>query len=172
MQNFHIQLATSNDAERLSAFAIAQFIATYADQNNPDDSQAYVNSTLTPKILRHELLDEKARTLLVVRDTQLIAYAQIRFRDKHALVTQHDAVELQRFYVAHSEHGNGLAHTLMREVQQHALALGGQYLWLSAWERNPRAMAFYFKLGFIDMGVTDFYVGSDRQTDHILVVRL
>jgi diamine N-acetyltransferase len=172
MPNYTIQLATSDDAERLSAFAIAQFIATYADQNNPADSQAHVNSTLTPEILKQGLLDEKARTLLVIRDAQLLAYAQIRFRDKHALVTQHDAVELQRFYVAHSEHGNGLAHTLMREAQQHALTLCGQYLWLSAWERNPRAMAFYLKLGFIDMGVTDFYVGSDRQTDHILVARL
>ena len=53
-----------------------------------------------------------------------------------------------------------------------AVALGGQQMWLSVWERNPRAIAFYGKCGFRLVGTKDFWVGSDRQTDHVMVAEL
>ena len=60
----------------------------------------------------------------------------------------------------------------MQAAQASARAMAGKHLWLSVWERNPRAIAFYVKMGFIDVGTTDFYVGSDRQTDRVLITRL
>ena len=48
-----------------------------------------------------------------------------------------------------------------------ARGLGARTLWLSVWERNPRAQAFYAKTGFTRVGEADFWVGPDRQTDHI-----
>jgi diamine N-acetyltransferase len=42
-------------------------------------------------------------------------------------------------------------------------------LWLGVWERNPRAIAFYAKSGFSEVGIHDFLVGTDRQTDRVLV---
>jgi hypothetical protein len=34
---------------------------------------------------------------------------------------------------------------------------------------NPGAIAFYQKVGFVDRGSHDFFVGHDRQTDRVLV---
>jgi ribosomal protein S18 acetylase RimI-like enzyme len=53
-----------------------------------------------------------------------------------------------------------------------ARELGGRSLWLSVWERNPRAIAYYAKSGFRDLGTADFWVGSDRQTDRIMALDL
>ena len=41
-------------------------------------------------------------------------------------------------------------------------------MWLGVWERNARAIAFYAKWGFIDIGDHVFMLGSDRQTDRIM----
>lgn len=49
---------------------------------------------------------------------------------------------------------------------------GGRTLWLGVWEGNARAKAFYLKTGFVDVGSHVFMVGTDRQTDRILVRRL
>jgi ribosomal protein S18 acetylase RimI-like enzyme len=57
----------------------------------------------------------------------------------------------------------------MSAVHEAAREFGGRHIWLSVWERNPRAIAFYTKVGFVDVGSTDFYVGPDRQTDRVLV---
>jgi hypothetical protein len=43
-------------------------------------------------------------------------------------------------------------------------------VWLSVWDQNPRAIAFYRKVGFEDVGSTEFGVGSDRQTDRIMAI--
>jgi ribosomal protein S18 acetylase RimI-like enzyme len=49
---------------------------------------------------------------------------------------------------------------------------GGRTAWLSVWEKNPRAQAFYAKVGFTRVGEADFRVGPDRQTDHILALTI
>jgi len=41
-------------------------------------------------------------------------------------------------------------------------------MWLGVWERNLRAIAFYAKCGFIDVGSHVFELGSDLQTDRIM----
>jgi len=50
-----------------------------------------------------------------------------------------------------------------------AQELGGRSIWLSVREHNPRAIAFYTKSGFEDLGTTDFWMGSARQLDRVLV---
>jgi ribosomal protein S18 acetylase RimI-like enzyme len=60
----------------------------------------------------------------------------------------------------------------MSEVHRAAPELGGRQLWLGVWERNARAIAFYKKIGFVDVGSHDFYVGADRQTDRVLLTRI
>jgi ribosomal protein S18 acetylase RimI-like enzyme len=57
----------------------------------------------------------------------------------------------------------------MLAVHDAARELGGRHLWLGVWERNPRAIAFYAKSGFVDIGSHDFFVGADRQTDQVFV---
>ena len=47
--------------------------------------------------------------------------------------------------------------------------IGGRDFWLGVWERNPRAIAFYGKSGFIEVGSHVFMDGSDAQRDLVLV---
>ena len=45
---------------------------------------------------------------------------------------------------------------------------GPRTLWLGVWERNPRAIAFYTKCGFVDVGEHAFVFGTDEQTDRVM----
>jgi diamine N-acetyltransferase len=49
-----------------------------------------------------------------------------------------------------------------------ARKLRGRTLWLGVWEHNARAIAFYTKCGFIDVGEHAFFVGGDEQTDRVM----
>lgn len=59
------------------------------------------------------------------------------------------AEELQVLYTMASMHGSGLGRALVAEV----LADRPAQLWV--WDRNPRAIRFYSKLGFTADGVAD-----------------
>jgi ribosomal protein S18 acetylase RimI-like enzyme len=45
-------------------------------------------------------------------------------------------------------------------------------MWLGVWEHNPRAIAFYHKHGFVDVGDHVFLLGEDPQTDIIMELDL
>ena len=45
-------------------------------------------------------------------------------------------------------------------------------LWLGVWTQNFKALAFYRKYGFIEVGEHTFQLGADRQTDLILSTHL
>ena len=60
----------------------------------------------------------------------------------------------------------------MRAVMVVAAATGAGAVWLGVWERNARAIAFYAKCGFADVGAHDFRLGDDLQTDRVMVVGL
>ena len=98
-----------------------------------------------------------------------MAYAQVRRATPPACVTTDAPVELYRFYVDRPWQGTGLAQRLMAAVHAAASALGGRSLWLCVWERNPRAISFYTKSGYREVGGATFYLGTDRQSDRVLV---
>ena len=99
----------------------------------------------------------------------MAGYAQLRSGLAPTCVTGELPVELWRFYIAQAWHGRGVAQALMRRVESEAYRRGARTLWLGVWERNERAKAFYHKNGFSDVGSHVFMVGTDAQTDRILV---
>jgi ribosomal protein S18 acetylase RimI-like enzyme len=56
----------------------------------------------------------------------------------------------------------------MRAAAEHAGVAGARTLWLGVWERNPRAIAFYRKCGFTEVGTQTFVLGTDHQRDLVL----
>ena len=54
-------------------------------------------------------------------------------------------------------------------MEDKARARGARELWLGVWERNERAQAFYRKCGFRKVGTQIFVVGTDPQTDHVML---
>jgi diamine N-acetyltransferase len=168
-----MRAASPDDAEALAAFAAAAFEQTYGAQNDPDDTLAYLTEAFGPKQQHNELADPDLLTCLAEFDGQLVAYAQIhRSSLPPPCVSEVMPIELKRFYVSHEWQGRGAAQRLMDQAKRTARDWGGTALWLSVWERNPRAIAFYVKAGFVEVGTTFFVVGKDRQDDRVMLARL
>lgn len=115
-----------------------------------------------------EIADPDGVTLLVESSGRLIGYSQVRRSAPPEAVRGEAPVEIRRFYVDRPWHGRGVAQRLMAAARDAARDLGGRTLWLNVWERNPRAIAFYARHGFRDVGAVDFWLGSDRQTDRVM----
>jgi ribosomal protein S18 acetylase RimI-like enzyme len=49
---------------------------------------------------------------------------------------------------------------------------GAQTLYLSVWQHNHRAIAFYAKHGFATVGTAVFVLGNDQQMDPIMALPL
>jgi diamine N-acetyltransferase len=172
IESIHIRRGVLEDAPRLAAFAAQTFADAFGADNKPEDLQAHLESSYGVLQQSKELLDPNEITLLAFAGETLIAFAQVRRKLPPACVTQEQAIEVHRFYVDRLAHGQGVAQALMGAVKTAAKEFEAKHLWLSVWQRNPRAVAFYAKMGFEIVGSADFVVGSDVQTDHIVVAAL
>lgn len=167
-----LRRATTGDAAALARFAARTFTEAFGAENRPEDLAAHLTRSFGVAQQSIELADPKYITLVMEGPDGLAAYAQVRLSVPPPCVETSEPVELLRFYVDRRWHGHGVAQRLMEEVFAAAAELGGRSVWLSVWERNPRAIAFYVKHGFRDAGSAVFYVGDDRQSDRILVAAI
>lgn len=164
-----IRAGVASDAANLANLAARTFHETFAADNRPEDLALHMAHAYGISHQERELTDPAIATLLVEVDGQLAGYAQLREGSPPACVNAEAPIELWRFYVAQPWHGRGVAQALMRAVETAARVRGGRTLWLGVWERNDRAKAFYEKTGFTDVGSHVFMLGTDAQTDRILV---
>ncbi|MEA2724917.1 MAG: diamine N-acetyltransferase [Gemmatimonadales bacterium] len=153
----------------LADLAARTFRETYAAENRPEDMTLHVSRAFAASQLAADLANPEIATLLVEADGQLAGYAQLRANGAPDCVRGDTPLELWRFYVAAPWHGRGVAHALMRNVELEARARDADTLWLGVWERNERAQSFYRKCGFTDVGSQVFLLGTDAQTDRIMV---
>ncbi len=170
MKDVTICRAEVADAAELAEFAARTFEETYSVENKLEDMRAHVDANFGPSQQAAELSDPSVTTILSRSSGELVAYAQIRRSTPPSCVTHAAPIELHRFYVDRKAHGSGLASRLMGAVHQAAHELEGRHIWLGVWKQNARAIAFYKKVDFIDVGSTIFMVGPDRQVDRVLVV--
>lgn len=164
-----IRRGTPDDAAALAAFASRIFTETFGPENRPEDVRAYVASAYGTARQAAEIVDPAIVTIVVDQRGQLLGYAQVRRHDVPGCVTGEAPVELWRFYVDRSKQGTGLAQQLMSAVHDAARELGGRTIWLGVGETNARAIAFYAKCGFTDVGSHPFWLGEDRQMDRVMV---
>ena len=167
-----IRRGTPADAAVLARFAARTFEETFGRDNDPAHLAEHLATAYGASQQERELADPDCLTLLIEAGGELAGYAQVRRHAPPPCVTESAPVEVARFYVDRRWQGRGVAQRLMTAVGEAAAELGGHRVWLGVWERNPRAIAFYAKYGFIDAGSTDFYVGPDRQTDRVLTAEV
>lgn len=166
---FRLRRGQPADAPQLAAFAARTFRDTFAAANRPEDIAAYLPTAYGISQQASELANAEIITLILDHGATIVAYAQVRLTVAPDCVEGAAPAELWRFYVDQPWHGRGLAPRLMSAVHDAAAELGGRTLWLGVWEKNERAIAFYKKCGFRDVGQHDFWLGDDRQTDRIML---
>jgi len=168
--SLRIRRATVADAEALSEIGARTFFETFAADNTPEDMKLFLESTWHPELQRAEIQDEGLDTLLACDASGAIAgFAQLRVNHPPPGIAVRAPVELKRFYIDKPWHGQGLARSLMEAAERAARERGAREFWLGVWERNERAQAFYRKCGFRTVGKQIFVVGTDPQTDHVML---
>jgi ribosomal protein S18 acetylase RimI-like enzyme len=164
----YIRRADRGDAKRLSAVAEATFRATFSSHNTREDIDLHCRNTYSEEIQASEIADPDRVTLIGEQDDRLVGYAQLRWRKPPTCVIAETPGEIQRLYVVRNAQGKGVAHDLMNACIDELTRRRSDVAWLGVWEKNPRAIAFYRKFGFVEVGEHVFLLGSDRQRDIVM----
>lgn len=165
--NLHFRIATLQDALPLSAIALQTFIDTYAADNDPANTKTHCDQYFGEAQQSAEINDPQCIYLLAFVAQQLVGYALIKNNQAPSCIQAQHAVCLSRFYIIKEWHGKGIAAVFMEEVLKATKQFDAQHLWLTMWEHNHRAKAYYKKAGFSLVGETEFYFGNEIQKDFV-----
>ena len=121
---------------------------------------------------RSELDDPEVTVFLAESGSELVGYAMLRDGDVATPVGSSSAIEIARLYAGKRWIGAGIGALLMRSCLREARARDKDTIWLGVWERNARAIAFYRRWDFVDVGSQSFQLGGDLQSDRVMVRRV
>lgn len=162
-----IRPATDADVPLLCRLGAATFRETYRPISVPREVDEYADTNFTPDKVAAWLARADARTLLAFVGDDAAGYAHVRRAAAPACVADRDAVELSRLYLLASAHGRGVGRALLAAAFDQAVALGGRSVWLGAYDRNLKALAFYARAGFTHVGAHDFEFGGQVYADPV-----
>ena len=164
--------ARPDDGALLTELGASTFRETFESENAPEDFAAYMAAAFGEAIQRAELEDPATTVFLAERDGDAVGYVMLRERKAPAALGLDDALEIARLYARKRAHGSGVGAALMQRALAEAAGRGKDAVWLGVWERNARAIAFYESSGFHRCGVQPFLLGTDVQTDLVMVRRI
>lgn len=163
--------ANAATATRLAELGRQTFAETFAADNTPADMAAYLAETFGPDKQLAQLQDPNTVFLLAEMQGQAVGYAQLGLQSTLGLLADAKPVqqlEIKQLYVAGDWVGTGLGGALMRRALEIAQTNSCTAVVLGVWERNERAIKFYQRFGFKEIGEHEFVLGQDVQRDLIL----
>ncbi len=168
MQNIIITKAKLSDANTLTEIGGKTFYETYAERNSEADMQSYIKENFNEQVIIDQLQNPNAEFFIAWEDNQPIGYLKVNTGEAQTDLKETDSLEIERIYVLADYHGKKIGQLLYQKAVEVAKEQQKTSIWLGVWEKNPRAIRFYEKNGFVKFDEHIFTVGSELQTDPLM----
>lgn len=172
MNNIEIKEVTLNDIEQLQKIGRETFSQTFSSSNTEENMKQYLEEGFSFEKLTDELNNENSEFYFALYETNVIGYLKINFGASQTELKDEKALEIERIYVLKEFHGKKVGQILYEKAIEIAKQKNSDYVWLGVWEKNPRAISFYKKNGFIEFDKHIFKLGDDEQTDIMMKLKL
>jgi GNAT superfamily N-acetyltransferase len=164
--------AGTADALCISVLATQVFLDTYAIDGIRPSLAREVLEHLSVEAFTAHLSQPDARFIVAERAAHLIAFAQLTLGRPLSGDPARPAANLNRLYVHERFTGTGLGTALLGRAETLAAAEGCAVLWLTSWTGNTRALAFYGRRGYKDVGSSTYSSEGEHYENRVLVREL
>lgn len=168
MTNLEILKVSSSDVDQLRKLSIETFVTAFSQYNTQENMNAYLSEAFTSDQLTKEINNPYSEFHFIRSNGDLAGYTKLNIHDAQTDLKDQNSLEIERVYVVEEYQSRGLGGHLLKYAIDRAHGLQREFIWLGVWERNPRAIDFYKKHGFVEFDSHPFMLGNDRQKDLLL----
>lgn len=159
-----VRRARPEDADRIASVGRRAFVPSQGAAFAPEDLAAYLARAFDPAAVRAEIA---AYFVLEVAGA-IAGVVKLAPSDPPACVADRDAIELSRVAIDPELEGRGHGAALVESALADG-ARGFVTCWLHVWLGNPRAIAFYERLGWKRVGEMQLVVGGSAPIGAVMV---
>lgn len=172
MKNIRIKEVALSDIEQLQTISRQTFFETFSAVNTEENMTKYLEEDFSLEKLTSELNDKNSAFYFATLDNEVIGYLKLNFGQSQTELQDNKGLQIERIYVLKEFHGENIGQLLYEKAMEVAHQSNADYVWLGIWEKNPRAIRFYKKNGFIEFDKHIFRLGDDEQTDIMMKLEL
>ncbi|MFV8224597.1 GNAT family N-acetyltransferase [Christiangramia aquimixticola] len=172
MENIRIEKVNFEEIDELQKIGKETFADTFGSENEPTYMKEYLEKSFSKEKLKTELLDKNSEVFFAKNDNDIVGYLKVNFGQSQTELKDENALEIERIYVIKEYLGKKIGQILYDKAINIANEKNIEYIWLGVWEKNPRAIRFYEKNGFIKFDEHIFDLGGDKQTDILMKKKL
>lgn len=170
--DYTIKPITTSDVEKLQKVSRETFKATFDPYTAPNDMVRFLEEDYETVKLVKEIENPNSRFYFLMVQNEIAGYLKINVGDAQTEHLRENALEVERIYLRSSFQHRGLGNVLLDFAEKTAREESKDYMWLGVYEKNVPAQHFYKRHGFSKVSQHTFQVGSDPQTDWLLVKKL
>ena len=158
-----VRLARKEDAPFIALLGRTTFTETFGhffrDQQDLID---YYNSTFSVQKIEAGIQKPNNLFWIAFANRLPVGYAKLKLHSNSEFIDSTDVCQLQKIYVLKDFLSMKIGLELQRTLLEKAKELGFHQIWLSVLHSNERAISFYKKSGFEEVGSHDFQIGKEN----------
>lgn len=163
---------TTTDVTQLQQISRETFKATFDPYTAAADMQRFLAEDYQTDKLIKEIENDNSDFYFLLVKGEVAGYLKINIGDAQTEHLKPNSLEVERIYLRTKFQHRGLGNILFDYAEELARKEGKDYIWLGVYEKNLPAQHFYQRHGLKRVSQHTFQVGSDPQTDWLLLKRL
>lgn len=171
LEAINIRVAELSDMANLVVLKQQVWVATYAEEGIRSEFSDYLLTTFTLENEKALLENPLKKTLVAEQNGHLIGCAVIDFDEECPIPATGHNPEIPVLYVLERFTGMGFGKLLLDKALQEIKKTGFDAAWLTVYHKNKRAIKFYKKHGFTDIGQAFFEMQGNQYENRVLINR-
>lgn len=157
---------TIDQALTLSVLLKTVYIATYAVDGVTYDFANFIEMKFSEYEIRNKIEKNPENIIVAFHKNNPVGIAIISF-ERNCPVRKRPLPELSKLYILDRFGGQGIGEALLKKVENSIILKGYNELWLEVYLKNTKAISFYEKYGYRQIGTVDFFINSKAYKDAI-----
>lgn len=151
-----IRKANLKDIDTIIKIGTQTFIEAHSESANERELTSYLEQAYDKKKLTEELSDTKNKFHLIYYNNEIAGFSKICLNTDCDSSTKSKLTKLERLYIYKIFYDKKLGLELLNFNINLSKQNHQKGMWLNVWINNHRAINFYHKLGFENIGVYYF----------------
>lgn len=158
-----IRLAKKDDARFIALLGRVTFTETFGHFfRDEEDLRNYYESTFTVDKIENSFSKPNNIYWIAFADQLPVGYAKLKLNSESEFISVKKVCQLQKIYVLKHFISMKIGFELQNILLKKAKEKGFSKVWLSVLNSNKRAINFYIKNGFNNIGNHDFQIGKEN----------
>lgn len=163
MSEIQIRRATKDDAAWISLLGRVTFTETFGHLfQDKQDLLDYFDATFSVDKIENSIKKPNHMYWLAIADKLPVGYAKLKLNSSSEFVSDEKICQLQKIYVLKDFLSLKIGSTMQNLLLSAAKEKKFRTVWLSVLVENERAITFYRKNGFHEIGKHDFQIGKEN----------